>query len=38
MAQLARLRGHFRLVARSEGDLYPHSGQFVLSVNLEPRG
>ena len=38
MAQLGRVRGHFRLVARSEGDLYPHSGQFVLSVNLEPRG
>jgi hypothetical protein len=38
MAQLARLKGHFRLVARSEGDLYPHSGQFVLAVNLEPRG
>jgi hypothetical protein len=38
MAQLARLRGRFRLVARSEGDLYPHSGQFVLAVSLEPRG
>ena len=38
MAQLGRVRGHFRLVARSEGDLYPHSGQFVLAVNLEPRG
>jgi hypothetical protein len=38
MAQLARLRGHFRLVARCEGDLYPHSGQFVLAVGLEPRG
>lgn len=37
MAELARVRGHFRLVARSEGDLYPHSGAFVLSVSVEPR-
>jgi hypothetical protein len=37
MAQLSRVHGHFRLVATSEGDLYPHSGQFVLSVTLEPR-
>jgi hypothetical protein len=37
MAQLSRVRGHFRLVARSEGDIYPHSGQFALAVTLEPR-
>ena len=36
-AQLARVRGHFKLVARSEGNLYPHSGGFVLSVSVEPR-
>ena len=36
-AELARVRGRFRLVARSEGDLYPHSGQFVLAVTVEPR-
>lgn len=37
MAQLARVRGRFKLVARSEGELYPHSGQFILAVTLEPR-
>jgi hypothetical protein len=36
-AQIARVKGHFRLVARSQGDLYPHSAQFSLAVTLEPR-
>ena len=36
-AQITRVKGHFRLVARSEGDLYPHSAQFSLAVTLEPR-
>ncbi len=37
VAELARVRGRFRLVARSDSDLYPHSGQFNLSVTLDPR-
>jgi uncharacterized protein (DUF3084 family) len=37
VSQLARVRGHFRLVARSEGPLYPHTGIFSLAVSLEPR-
>jgi len=37
ISQLARVRGHFRLVARSEGTLYPHTGIFSLAVSLEPR-
>jgi Protein of unknown function (DUF3084) len=37
ISELARVRGHFRLVARSDTDLYPHSGQFNLSVTLDPR-
>ncbi len=36
-SQLARVRGRFRLVARSEGPLYPHTGIFSLAVSLEPR-
>ena len=36
-AQIARVKGKFRLVARSQGDLYPHSAQFSLAVTLEPR-
>jgi hypothetical protein len=36
-SELARVRGHFRLVARSEGPLYPHTGIFSLAVSLEPR-
>lgn len=36
-AQITRVKGRFRLVARSEGDLYPHSAQFSLAVTLEPR-
>jgi hypothetical protein len=35
-AELTRVKGRFRLVARSEGDLYPHSGAFVLAVSVEP--
>ncbi len=34
-AALARVKGHFRLVARSEGVLYPHTSLFVLGVSLE---
>ncbi|MBV9439251.1 MAG: DUF3084 domain-containing protein [Candidatus Eremiobacteraeota bacterium] len=37
VAQLARVRGHFRITARSEGDLYPHLGQFTLGVTLDSR-
>ena len=36
LAQLSRLRGKFRLVARTEGDLYPHSGVFFLAASVEP--
>ena len=36
-SQLARVKGRFRLVARSEGPLYPHTGIFSLAVSLEPR-
>lgn len=36
-AEVARLRGRFRLTASSENDLYPHSGQFILTVSLVPR-
>jgi hypothetical protein len=35
-ATLARVKGRFRLVARSEGVLYPHTSLFVLGVSLEP--
>jgi hypothetical protein len=35
-AELARVKGRFRLVARSEGVLYPHTTLFVLGVTLEP--
>jgi Protein of unknown function (DUF3084) len=38
MAQLARVRGRFRLVARSEGKVYPHTGMFILGVSVEPAG
>lgn len=34
--ELARTKGRFRLVTRSEGNLYPHSALFVLAVSLEP--
>jgi hypothetical protein len=34
--ELARVKGRFRLVARSEGVLYPHTSLFVLSASLEP--
>ena len=37
IAELGRLRGHYRLVARSATDLYPHSGQYILTVSVEPR-
>jgi hypothetical protein len=37
VGELARVRGRFRLVARSDSDLYPHSGQFNLSVTVDPR-
>ena len=36
-SQLAHVQGRFRLVARSEGPLYPHTGIFSLAVSLEPR-
>jgi hypothetical protein len=37
VSEVARVRGHFRLVARSDSDLYPHSGQFNLTVTVDPR-
>ena len=37
IADLARLRGHYRLVARSSADLYPHSDNYILIVSVEPR-
>jgi len=36
MAQLSRVKGHFRLVARSEGKVYPHTGMFILGLTVEP--
>jgi len=36
MAQLSRVKGRFRLVARSEGTVYPHTGIFILGVSVEP--
>jgi Protein of unknown function (DUF3084) len=35
--QLARLRGHYRLVAKAGLDLYPHSGGILLDYSLVPR-
>jgi hypothetical protein len=36
LAKLSKLHGTYRFVARSEGDLYPHSGLFVLAASVEP--
>jgi hypothetical protein len=36
MVQLAHVHGHYRLVARAEGDLYPHTGVFFLATTVEP--
>ena len=33
---LARAHGRYRLVARSETDVYPHTGGYLLAVSLEP--
>ena len=35
-AELARVKGKFRLVARSETDVYPHTGGFILAVSVDP--
>jgi len=35
--QLARLRGHYRLVAKAGLDLYPHSGGILVDYSLVPR-
>jgi hypothetical protein len=35
-SQLPRLRGTYRLIARTPIDLYPHSGPFPIDVALEP--
>jgi hypothetical protein len=35
-SQLPRLRGQYRLVAKTPIDLYPHSGPFPIDVALEP--
>jgi hypothetical protein len=37
LAQLGRLRGHYRLVAKAGLDMYPHSGGILLEYSLEPR-
>jgi len=36
LTKLSSLHGKWRLVARTEGDLYPHSGVFFLSASVEP--
>ena len=35
--QLARLRGHYRLVAKAGLDMYPHSGGILIDYSLVPR-
>lgn len=35
-SQLPRLRGRYRLIAKTPIDLYPHSGQLQIDVELEP--
>jgi len=35
-SQLPRLRGRYRLIAKTPIDLYPHSGPFPIDVGLEP--
>jgi Protein of unknown function (DUF3084) len=35
-SQIPRLRGKYRLIARTPIDLYPHSGPFPIDVELEP--
>ena len=35
-SQLPRLRGEYRLIAKTPIDLYPHSGPFPIDVALEP--
>jgi hypothetical protein len=35
-AELARVHGRFRLVARTETNLYPHTGGFILAISVEP--
>lgn len=36
LAELSKLHGTYRFVARSEGDLYPHSEVFSLAASIEP--
>jgi hypothetical protein len=35
-SQIPRLRGRYRLIAKTPADLYPHSGPFPIDVELEP--
>jgi len=35
-SQIPRLRGRYRLIAKTPVDLYPHSGPFQIDVELEP--
>ena len=35
-SQIPHLRGHYRLIAKTPVDLYPHSGPFQIDVELEP--
>jgi hypothetical protein len=35
-SELPRLRGQYRLIAKTPIDLYPHSGPFPIDVGLEP--
>lgn len=37
IAELTRLRGRYRLVAKAAADLFPHSGGVLLSFSLVPR-
>jgi hypothetical protein len=34
--QIPRLRGKYRLLAKTSADLYPHSGPVQIDVELEP--
>jgi Protein of unknown function (DUF3084) len=35
-SEIPRLRGRYRLIAKTPVDLYPHSGPFQIDVELEP--
>jgi len=37
LSQINHLRGHYRIVAKASGDVYPHSGGALLDFALVPR-